>query len=73
LDDYILATKKVDFVVMVLSYRVDFNEDGIALSHIGKSTFESIIFYFYFFRVIRGHFGLKIGLLKVLRVFLSYF
>jgi hypothetical protein len=47
LDDYILATKKVDLDVMVSSYRVDFKEDGIAFSHVGKSTFESIIFFIF--------------------------
>jgi hypothetical protein len=47
LDDYILATKKVDLDVMVSSYRVDFKEDGIAFSHVGKSTFESIIFFYF--------------------------
>jgi hypothetical protein len=33
--------------VMVSSYRVDFKEDGIAFSHVGKSTFESIIFFYF--------------------------
>ena len=56
------------------SYRVDFNEDGIAFNRKKYIRAHKIFYsFFIFFRVIRGYFGLKIDLLGVLRVFLSYF